>query len=179
MRGGIMFKSKYYILKLIDSSDAKIIGRKRLQKLVYIMKNKRFPIPQNFTYYHYGPYSQELNSTVSELTASGLLEETNTPQGYEYKLTEDGKAFINLLEKNKLVEKYEVDNKTKEIIKHIKKKEPSLLELTSTILFLQNYGESLEGAFSKALELKPHLKTHVKDTKKLLDELKNNILEEK
>lgn len=171
-----MFKSKYYILKLIESSDAKITGRKRLQKLAYIMKNERFPIPQNFIYYHYGPYSQELNATVSELTASGLLTETNTPQGYEYKLTDDGKAFINLLEKNKLVEKYEVDNKTKRMIKLIEKNNPSLLELASTILFLQNYGESLEGAFSKALELKPHLKTHVKDTKKLFDELKKELL---
>ncbi len=66
------------------------------------MKDKGYPIPQDFIYYHYGPYSQELSATISELVSFGLLNETQTSQGYEYSLTEDGKELINLLEEKKV-----------------------------------------------------------------------------
>lgn len=170
-RGCIMFQSKYCILKLIDLFDAKIKGRKRLQKLSYIMKDKGYPIPQDFIYYHYGPYSRELSATIAELVSFGLLNETQTPQVYEYGLTEEGKEFINLLEEKNFVEKIELNEKLKNVIKSVKDQDPSLLELVSTILFLQDYGESFKNACDKALELKPHLKSYLENATEIISNL--------
>lgn len=167
-----MFTSKYYILKFIDAIGGGITGRKRLQKLAYIMKNNGFPIPQDFIYYRYGPYSQELSATVSELATFGLLDETSTSSGYKYKITQDGKDFLNLLETNNLVEEYKMDEKNNKLATSLKEQDPSLLELESTILFLQDYGESFEGACTKALELKPHLKDYFKKAKEIIAKIK-------
>lgn len=168
-----MFKSKYYILKLIEATGGKVGGRKRLQKLTHIIKNLGFPIPLDFIYYRYGPYSPELGATISNLNALRLLKESHRKQIFEYEITKNGKAFIKLLEKNNLVEKYDIPDKINKAVNFISQKDPSLLELVSTIMFLMEYGESYKKACTEAKKLKPHLRNHMQDAKHMLSKLKN------
>jgi uncharacterized protein YwgA len=166
-----MFKSEYYILKLIGSSGDKVNGRKKLQKLFYIMKNLGFPVSLNFIYHRYGPYSPELSATISELNSLGLLKEDYKSQIYEYKITRTGKNFLKLLEKNKLVEKYATPEKLNNAVKFISQQDSSLLELVSTIMFLMEYGESYKAACKEALKLKPHLSNQLKEAKNTIQKL--------
>jgi uncharacterized protein YwgA len=166
-----MFKSKYYILKLIESSGGKVNGRKKLQKLFHIMKNLGFPVSLNFIYHRYGPYSPELSTIISELNSLGLLKEGYKSQIYEYKITSMGKFFLKLLEKNKLVEKYVTPVKLNNAVNFISQQDSSLLELVSTIIFLMEYGESYKAACKEALKLKPHLSNQLKKAKDTLQKL--------
>lgn len=152
-----MFKSKYYILKLIKTAGGKVGGRKRLQKLTHIMKILGFPVPIDFIYHRYGPYSPELSATISDLNALGLLKENYKNQIYEYEITREGKGFLRLLEKKNLIGKYVVPKKLNKAAGFISQQDPSLLELASTIMFLMEYGESYKDACKEALKLKPHL----------------------
>lgn len=168
-----MFKSKYYILKLIEAAGGKVSGRKRLQKLTHIMKSLSYPMPLHFSYHRYGPYSPELSVTVSELSSLGLLKEKYKKQSYEYEITKKGKSFLKLLEKNKLIQKYDMPDKLKKAAKSILQRDPSLLEIVSTILFLMEYGESYKKSCKEAIELKPHLKGYIENAKSMINDFEN------
>ena len=166
-----MFKSKYYVLKIIEIAGNKVSGRKRLQKLSYLMQRIGFPNQFDFIYHRFGPYSAELSSTMSDLSALGLVKETNEKKVFEYKITKEGKTFIKLLEKNKLVEKYITPNEIEKAANFISKQDPSLLELVSTIIFLMEYGKSNKNACKEAGKLKPHLADRLDDAQKILQNL--------
>lgn len=78
-----------------------IKGRKRLQKMVYILKSLGLPVSASFVKYHYGPYSKELEVEVSGLTNQGVLGERSDtylmPDGihrvYDYSLTAQGQKY--------------------------------------------------------------------------------------
>lgn len=37
-----------------------IVGRKKLQKMIYILKKLNYPFQEKFQFHFYGPYSEEL-----------------------------------------------------------------------------------------------------------------------
>jgi len=98
------------LLLLLFNYSREILGRKRLQKIVCLLKYK-YNIPFSFSFrkYFYGPYSSELQYAVDTLKAAGLITEeakTIPLEGniiYTYELTEEGKAFVSRIE-NKLGE---------------------------------------------------------------------------
>jgi uncharacterized protein YwgA len=77
-----------------------IEGRTRLQKIVFLLKNKYgLPFSFDFKPYYYGPYSEELSDLVSLLRALGFAEEKTDHFGldqirYDYVLTEKGKGYL-------------------------------------------------------------------------------------
>ncbi len=80
------------------SACEEIIGRKKLQKMIYIAKKLSFPFQEKFEFHFYGPYSEELTLRVEELCNMGFLHEIREKKGgyyqYRYTLTEEGKAFL-------------------------------------------------------------------------------------
>jgi len=77
-----------------------IEGRTRLQKIIFLLKN-RYEIPFNFNFkpYYYGPYSEELSDLVSLLRAFNFAEEKIEYFGfgkvrYSYALTEKGEKYF-------------------------------------------------------------------------------------
>ena len=117
-----------FLLSIFNSLGSnKIEGRTRLQKMVYILKEKE-KIPFSFKYkpYFYGPYSEELYETIQDLVALNLLKEEIEPKGngvyqYDYVLTEPGKQYAEKI--SKLLEK-----ETPEIEEKIKKKTRKYIE---------------------------------------------------
>ncbi|NLC51352.1 MAG: hypothetical protein GX764_03480, partial [Firmicutes bacterium] len=79
-----------YALTCLFNSVQQIIGRKRLQKTVYLLQQIGFPYAGKFTYHHYGPYSSELQAEIDRLVDYRLLSETYNNKAYIYKITEDG-----------------------------------------------------------------------------------------
>lgn len=57
------------------AASGEIIGRKKLQKMIYISKKLDFPFQERFQFHFYGPYSEELTLRVEELTNLGFIEE--------------------------------------------------------------------------------------------------------
>ena len=91
-----MLKDHAKIMHAIAESG-EVVGRKKLQKMIYIAKKLEFPFREKFQFHFYGPYSEELTLRVEELCNMGFLNEVKEKKGgyyqYRYTLTDDGNIF--------------------------------------------------------------------------------------
>ncbi|MEH7343250.1 YwgA family protein [Bacillus sp. JJ1532] len=129
-----MLKDHAKIIHAIAASE-EIIGRKRLQKMVYIAKKLEFPFQERFQFHFYGPYSEELTLRVEELCNMGFLNEVKEKKGgyyqYRYTLTENGKEFLSLNEEVAMPN-------LQDCLTDMNSQNARFLELVSTVLFFEN-----------------------------------------
>lgn len=69
-----MLKDHAKVMKAIAASG-EIIGRKKLQKMIYIAKKLDFPFHEKYQFHFFGPYSEELTLRIEELCNMGFLNE--------------------------------------------------------------------------------------------------------
>ncbi|MCQ6274571.1 YwgA family protein [Bacillus sp. V3B] len=128
-----MLKDHAKIMQAIAASD-EVIGRKKLQKMIFIAKKLAFPFGEKFQFHFYGPYSEELTIRVEELYNMGFLDEVKEKKGgyfqYRYTLTEDGEEF---LQENKMDLPY-----LKDCLADMNSQNARFLELVSTVLYFEN-----------------------------------------
>ncbi|AWI13939.1 MULTISPECIES: YwgA family protein [Bacillaceae] len=109
-----------------------VVGRKKLQKMIYIAKRLSFPYQEKFDFHFYGPYSEELTLQVEELVNMGFLDEVKEKKGgyfqYRYQLTKNGGEFLELFEQK-------LPSTLDECINDMNKKSSRFLELVSTVLY--------------------------------------------
>lgn len=114
--------------------SGEIIGRKKLQKMIYIAKKVAFPFHERFQFHFYGPYSEELTLRVEELCNMGFLNEVKEKKGgyfqYRYTLTDPGKEFLSL---NEVEMPFLQD-----CLVDMNDQNARFLELVSTILYFDN-----------------------------------------
>ena len=102
----LSLSEKEVFLLVFISIAERILGRKRLQKLMYLlMKKKNIVVPFHFEPYLFGPFSRDLQFTISELVNRGFIKENVieiAPDyvGYEYSLTTKGKKIVETLIKS-------------------------------------------------------------------------------
>mgnify|MGYP001238894124 FL=1 len=123
-------------VKLMSAFSAcgEIIGRKKLQKMIYIAKKMSFPFQDKFHFHFYGPYSEELTLRVEELCNMGFVHEEKEKKGgyyqYRYTVTKEGNDFLKLYE--------EEIPKLKECVLHMNEQSARFLELVSTVLYFDH-----------------------------------------
>jgi len=140
-----MTKQEYYLLKLIVS-EGEIRGRKRLQKLFYLLQYIGCPIEYRFIMHYYGPYSPDLALQVDSLVEKGLIQEDISIE-IKYRATEKGSAEINTIDSidaNKAV--VEEVSGWASIFRHLDNNTATDLEISSTILFWMDWGRNKEDA---------------------------------
>jgi len=126
-------------VKLMSAFSAcgEIIGRKKLQKMIYIAKKISFPFQEKFQFHFYGPYSEELTLRVEELCNMGFVHEEKEKKGgyyqYRYTVTKEGMDFLKLYE--------EEIPKLKECVLHMNEQSARFLELVSTVLYFDHLSE--------------------------------------
>jgi hypothetical protein len=118
--------------------SGEIVGRKKLQKMIYIAKKVDFPFQERFQFHFYGPYSEELTLRVEELCNMGFLNEVKEKKGgyfqYRYTLTEPGKEFLSL---------NGVDMPClQDCLVDMNDQNARFLELVSTVLFFDNLSKA-------------------------------------
>lgn len=166
-----MFNDFYKILSIFK--DVKTIrGRKRLQKIIYIMQQLGYDFGCEYTYCHYGPYSPQLQMKIDRMCQYGLINETVHSSTYEYSQTDRGQELCETLEKASLMEHYNIPV---DLIKKLINNDVNLLELASTIMYVRQSGYSDEQVFFKVKELKPHLEKYYNEAIYLLDELNDKF----
>lgn len=132
-----MLKDHAKIIHAISVSG-EVIGRKKLQKMIYIAKKMEFPFQERFQFHFYGPYSEELTLRVEELCNMGFLDEVKEKKGgyyqYRYTLTEAGQEFLgeNSVEMPCL----------SDCLTDINDQNARFLELVSTVLYFDNLPEA-------------------------------------
>lgn len=114
--------------------SGEIIGRKKLQKMIYIAKKIDFPFQERFQFHFYGPYSEELTLRVEELCNMGFIDEVKEKKGgyyqYRYTLTDSGREFLSL---------NEVDMPLlQDCLLDMNDQNARFLELVSTVLYFDN-----------------------------------------
>lgn len=75
-----MLKEHAKLMKVFSDSG-EIIGRKKLQKMIYIAKKMQFPFYEKYDFHFYGPYSEELTLQIEELCNLGFLHEVKEKKG--------------------------------------------------------------------------------------------------
>ncbi|MGB7999195.1 MAG: YwgA family protein [Anaerobacillus sp.] len=108
-----------------------VIGRKKLQKIIYICKKMKFPFNEKYQFHFYGPYSEELTLRVEELCNLGLVTEVKESKGgyyqYKYTVTDEGNEFLGHYD-------FQMPELS-QCISEINRQSSRFLELVSTILF--------------------------------------------
>jgi len=116
------------------AASGEVIGRKKLQKMIYISKKLSFPFGEKFQFHFYGPYSEELTVQVEELCNMRFLDEVKEKKGgyyqYRYTVTDNGKEFLS---------ENGVDiPHLQECLTDMNSQSARFLELVSTVLFFDN-----------------------------------------
>jgi uncharacterized protein len=128
-----MLKDHARLMYAIEATG-EIVGRKKLQKIIYIAKKLSFPFQERFQFHFYGPYSEELTLRMEELSNLGFIEEIHEKKGgyfqYRYALTDTGKEFLSL---NEIEMPYLQD-----CLLDMNEQNARFLELVSTVLFFEN-----------------------------------------
>ena len=143
-----MFKQDANRILTLVSEAGKIDGRKKFQKIVFIIQAKGGNIPERFKYHYYGPFSSDLQMEIDDLVDHKVLIEDNSGSYFSYKLSPQASDF-------------DVDDdilKMKDLIQYLNKIDAQKLELISTIYFLKQEGCKEESLIQKKIKiLKPHL----------------------
>lgn len=125
-----MLKEHAKLMKVFSDSG-EIIGRKKLQKIIYIAKKMQYPFYEKYDFHFYGPYSEELTLRIEELCNLGFLDEVKEKKGgyyqYRYSLTETGAEFLHHAELTMPDMKHYIDS--------VNSRSSRFLELVSTILY--------------------------------------------
>jgi hypothetical protein len=148
-----------------------IEGRKKIQKIVYILQNEGVEFEKDYKYANFGPYSVdiqlELNFLVQRKVLIEMLEESTYTYSYNSKNT-----YYPIGDK-------EIDKqiRSKEsLIRFLNLQNSSELEVLSTIYFIKNKGKEYDDneiVRRKIVYLKPHLKDKFDDSIRLFEKIRN------
>ncbi|OEH93245.1 YwgA family protein [Bacillus solimangrovi] len=132
-----MFDHHVKILKVLEDAE-EVIGRKKLQKIIYIAKKLEYPFSEKYNFHFYGPYSEELTLRIEELGNLGFLNEIREKKGrsfqYRYSLTEKGSGFL---------QQYQIElPPMREYVKKVNCQSSRFLELVSTILYFDDLSKA-------------------------------------
>ena len=127
-------------------------GRKRLQKVVYLLQQAGCDLGCRYTLHHFGPYSMDVADICDEMVAAKLVEERGGPDvgamQYEYRLTE---STLKLLAKTTPPPEMAAFEST---AKALLREDIWPLELGSTILLYHEQGGDWDESLRKACEFK-------------------------
>lgn len=111
-----------------------VTGRKKLQKMIYILKKMGVPFQEKYEFHIYGPYSEELTARVEELCDMGFVSEALEDKGsyvqYNYSVTAEGLEFRDALGKSVLADPLQALK--------LNEKSSRFLELTATLLYFDH-----------------------------------------
>ena len=172
--------NSYYLLELIEGVGV-IQGRKKLQKLMYLLQFEGLPFEDQFFLHYYGPYSVDLASRIDFLTKKEDLIEDSYPTGYgieyKYNVSKAGKKRLEAIGSFALGS--DIIERTKHFVSRfieLNDNNVSVLELAATILYWRQWGVDREEAYEKTTKQKQTLQDTAgfKQAKKLASEIWNH-----
>lgn len=119
------------VAAVLDAAGGELVGRIRLQKVVYLLDQLGFESGFDYSYHHYGPYSRDLeNATLDATVFAGVKEKIAHRAG-------DGASYsIFSLADDTLVDPAAFgalsSERAKELVGKFKETGPTVLELAAT-----------------------------------------------
>jgi len=137
---------------MISLGGGQIIGRKKMQKIVYIAQkfSNPFNVPLAYKWNYYGVYSDELTSKLRIGQFFKIFE--------EIPVMDYGYQSYAIRVKDNTEKTHAINNNVlKELMQHLNSKEPRLLEVISSIIYFKNEGLTEEEIDLRLREFKGHL----------------------
>jgi len=157
-----MFRIDFNRILTLVQEAGRIEGRKKFQKIAFILQAKGEDFPERFKYHYYGPFSDDLQMEIDDLVDMELLIEKKCNNTFSYEISSN---VFNL-------EKHETIVKKRDLIKFLNDIDAHRLELVSTIYFLEREGCIEENLIEKKLKiLKPHLIELLPDSFKIVKKI--------
>lgn len=137
------------INQLLSAAGGKVTGRKKFHKLAYLCQEAGTDLGQSFVFHFYGVYSPSLADDLN--LAERWKEITETPEGLSYVI--------------ELNPELHPDKETSfsggfKIAQALSGEEPAVLEVLSTIVYLDRHDFSGQNLVKKLEDLKGHLKKY-------------------
>src|SRR5690625_3020122 len=130
----------------------KVTGRKKLQKMIFILQACGVPFQEKYQFHIYGPYSEELTLRMEELCNLGFIyeekEEMSHYVQYIYEITDEGLEFLNQIQPS--MPDFTVEAKL------LQQESSRFLELTATMLYFQDLNR--QEVEQKVYDVKPKQK---------------------
>ncbi|TYO96608.1 hypothetical protein [Desulfallas thermosapovorans] len=147
-----MLENIYMVRDIINLAGGQIKGRKKMQKIIYILQQlaKPFRKPYEFRWNFYGVYSDELASELNVGEIFGILRERCLEEhGY--------RTFIIETVDNSNASGIEKDEQVKQLVTYLAAKESRVLEVLSSIIFFKDQGYADAALEEKLHVFKGHL----------------------
>jgi uncharacterized protein len=140
-----------FILALLEASpEHRIEGKKRLQKLAYLLKESGANCNAKFKLKDYGPYSYDLDEGAQLLSLFGDIEQTEMDVGYANNIMT---VFRLSSDPNSIEAK--LDERARAVLNCISRFRTVELEVAATIRFFESSGFSHVDAIEHTKRLKP------------------------
>ena len=135
-------------------------GRKKFQKLVYILQAAGAPFPERFELSLFGAYSSELKAELDAMKAEQLLDEVFSAGWiYPFYTLKPGAALRPLFEELEIKE----TGTWLSLAERLNRESASTLEGVSTILYLRQRNWQDTSLKERFVALKPHLAARYDD----------------
>lgn len=158
----------FSLLSVIESCQ-KIEGRKKLQKLVYILKEGGGPFHYSYSFHLYGPFSADLKQDIDTLVKEGLVLEREVDCG------EGGKAFTYQINASNPASS-EIQKRLPKLAENLRrdaealnKEAAAVLEAASTVVYLRRHQLQAGDERQRFRALKPNLEQVFDAAKQLAD----------
>jgi uncharacterized protein YwgA len=127
----------------------KVKGKKRLQKLAFLLKEAGLRYNARFDIRDYGPFSREIAGAANFLAATGRINESEQPVGVSHTFVTIYELDIEAQPKVRLSDKY------RKLILQLDQFSTIDLEVAATYQYFRSAGASDAIAKQKTTELKP------------------------
>jgi len=160
-----MIRKEFDKLLTLLNIAGEVKGRKKFQKIIFILQQKGADFKENFFFHYYGPFSYDLQFEIDDLVESGLINESGNVN-FTYTLNE---SISSTLDINNSIYSYA------SLIHKLNSQPSPLLELVATMCYLKVNGYNDNEKIEKKVKfLKPNLvNRYKKGAFSLLAELEN------
>ncbi|WP_066188158.1 YwgA family protein [Gracilibacillus timonensis] len=159
------------LVEVIATADG-IVGRKKLQKMIYIMKQLGFPFEEKYTFYFYGPYSEELSLRIEELTNLGFVSEVKEKRSnyyqYRYQVTPEGEDFLKHSQAKLSI--------ASTLLQDMKQRSSRFLELVATLQYFDHLSEvEIEKKVAEVKKKSNYTKEDITEARTFIQHLRQAI----
>lgn len=154
------------------SQVGEVTGRKKLQKMIYILQSSGVPFEEKYQFHFYGPYSEELSLRVEELCNLGFVAEVKEEKSsyiqYRYQMTDEGEDFLQQFS----LDMPDYHEKAALLLD----KSSRFLELAATMLFFRDLShDEIEEKVRKVKPKQRYTAEEFAQAWEMIDELKQPI----
>lgn len=138
------------VVGLVALNGGQVVGKTRLQKTVFLLKQHGLGSNLEFFYHNYGPFSSELAEAVDCAVSSRRIQAHEQP-GYHgvpysvFETTESPPSRLGALDRDRI----------EQLLVKLERHSAIELELAATMLFLKNAGYPDSEVDSRVRDLKP------------------------